>query len=838
MYLCFSFAENIRVSHTSQSLVVSEEGKVATYSKLQINQELEIDVTTQSACTPSDYERTFTVMVKDGTLKYGIKNTSAAGNWYLCKNVSLYMTGAPDLNDYYEAIEVNLGIANGYTGQKMGSTVSSNLNDAITGASGYESITVIETLESINQALIDANTAASASIADYANLQSAITAAPTNYAPLTTNASAYNAAITAAQTVYDNASVDDCTETINSLTTAMKTANVSDYTYVTNTYPYTVNLGTWTTENAVDRSSQHWDGTSTSKYSEQDVGWGNTKWSCSYSQDLALPAGKYVFKVAGRKSSEVVSLTLTVKQGDTPLGQLDNFPYGDTGKGIDESGAANFGDGDFAKNPNHANDDLEGCGWQCRFVEFELSDPATVNVAVTAGVENAQYQWVGFCNATVQTDNEDNVALMEALVALNNAKLAATLTKTDDNVGTGVFQRNETTNNSLWSAYETAKINAENYTLTSSSTTEEVNGLISALNTAISNYQNQPLNAPDAEKRYNVSIVDNGQDWDGNAITFIAGGREDMGGYTIQYLAPANANLNQALKFTAVEGEINTYKVSAINAETGTEQYITTGSTYDGGNNSQIRTTDDASKASWIKISATATNGQFQLLNVSDDNKVIARNADNPDNGMYTSGTANFTIAEASQASVNVTIANDVKWGTRIFPFNPSLDGVTFYSCSAVNGDILTLTEVEEPKADTPYILYAESGLESTDLSGWGVAGALTKTVGYLTGIYEATTATAGTYVLQNNNKVAFYEVESGNEPPIGAYRCYLTWPQAGARAFFFPENNATAIKTINALTSGKAEIFNASGVQIPALQKGMNIIRTADGKSQKVMVK
>ena len=86
---------------------------------------------------------------------------------------------------------------------------------------------------------------------------------------------------------------------------------------------------------------------------------------------------------------------------------------------------------------------------------------------------------------------------------------------------------------------------------------------------------------------------------------------------------------------------------------------------------------------------------------------------------------------------------------------------------------------------------------------------------------------------------MAFYKVKGGEEPTVGANRCYLNWPNgSSARAFFFPENNATAIKAINALTSGKAEIFNASGAKIPALQKGMNIIRTADGKSQKVMVK
>ena len=33
-------------------------------------------------------------------------------------------------------------------------------------------------------------------------------------------------------------------------------------------------------------------------------------------------------------------------------------------------------------------------------------------------------------------------------------------------------------------------------------------------------------------------------------------------------------------------------------------------------------------------------------------------------------------------------------------------------------------------------------------------------------------------------------------------------------------------------------EIYNAAGVRIPALQKGVNIIRTKDGRSKKVLVK
>ena len=56
--------------------------------------------------------------------------------------------------------------------------------------------------------------------------------------------------------------------------------------------------------------------------------------------------------------------------------------------------------------------------------------------------------------------------------------------------------------------------------------------------------------------------------------------------------------------------------------------------------------------------------------------------------------------------------------------------------------------------------------------------------------------------------------------------------------AYFFDDNQTTGINAIEALTSGDAQIFNAAGAQLPKLQKGLNIIRKADGTSFKVMVK
>ena len=138
--------------------------------------------------------------------------------------------------------------------------------------------------------------------------------------------------------------------------------------------------------------------------------------------------------------------------------------------------------------------------------------------------------------------------------------------------------------------------------------------------------------------------------------------------------------------------------------------------------------------------------------------------------------------------------------------------------------------------ANTPVVLQSETEVNETFYNN-SVDG--TPTAGLLTGVYKNTKATAGTYVLQNNNdKVAFYKVVADAEPTVGANRCYLTIPALSARAaFFFPGSEVTGIKAVKALTSGKAQIFNASGAQIPALQKGLNIIRMEDGTTQKVMV-
>ena len=436
---------------------------------------------------------------------------------------------------------------------------------------------------------------------------------------------------------------------------------------------------------------------------------------------------------------------------------------------------------------------------------------------------------------TTAEASADNYALLAtAITDVTNARKTA-------NEGSGVFQIPTAAGTTLATAIATAQgvYDAE--------TVSDVTSAVTTLNSAKSTYEDAILNAPDAEKRYYLSIIDDGQDWDGYAITFVAGGRSGEGNYNMQYLADANANLCQALKFTPVGGSANTYNISAVRPD-GDEQYMTTKlKAYSSGAHGQLRTTNDPDLAAPIKIQATATNGQFKLLNVLADNAVIARNNTTPDNGVYTDGDASFTIAEASQASVDVAV-NSGKFATRIFPFAPgSIDGITFYSCNEVADNKATLVEVAEPAANTPYILKASKDVD-TSVSGWGCGKAVSETAGYLTGVFTADTfaasvepsaETAGAYryVLQTQNDVqAFYKVSS--DFTATANRAFLTVPVAATgggevKAFYLDFGDETAIKTVEAAQYENAVIYNLAGQRINKTQKGVNIV---NGK--KVLVK
>ena len=409
-----------------------------------------------------------------------------------------------------------------------------------------------------------------------------------------------------------------------------------------------------------------------------------------------------------------------------------------------------------------------------------------------------------------------------------NDLISSATTLSTSNIGTGVFQIPSSAATTLTSAIETVQGVYDD----ASKYGDDIQDAIDDLNDAIDVFKATELNTPTDGKRYKLTLADRG------TLTYQTSSTE--GGYGFPFMTSGD-HMAQTFILTQVSG--NNYTICFEDFD-GNTRYICTRAQYgEGGTGTAgIRSFvegEEGKDALQVTIQASSTDNVFYMLNTERDNAKLGSNGGD----FYTDNTyTSWSISEASQASVPVTIADGVNFATRIFPFTPTLpSGVIAYSCAAKDGeDYLTLSKVDAPEANVPYILYAESGSTGT-LTGYGTATADTYTTGWLTGVYTPTLVPVNSYVLQNNKSdgVAFYKVAEGEQPTANPYRCYLTdGGVGGARALYFNFDETNAVETIKALTAGKNTIYNAAGKVVPSLQKGLNIIKMSDGSIRKVMVK
>lgn len=402
------------------------------------------------------------------------------------------------------------------------------------------------------------------------------------------------------------------------------------------------------------------------------------------------------------------------------------------------------------------------------------------------------------------------------------------------NVGTGVFQYPSDAASTFNTAINTT---AQGVYDNGSATVNDVVTAIDNLKAAEETYI-ASINAPADGKKYYIKVATSGHAKETNAIIIIPGSTSanNPTGYALNANFAPNTHLAQAVTFTQVSG--NTYNISIETADgTAYLTYGTTNGSAAGWADSQIQATTDGSKKGEFKIVATSTDNVFNIINTITNTSVDCQDGGN----IYTEGNnIGFTVAEAPQASVELAIAAG-KLATRIFPFVPSLpEGVVAYSCNGNTDNSLTLEEVAEPAANVPYILYSESGCSSTDLTGWGIATVDTYTVGYLTGVFTRTKGLVGKYVLQTQGgKQAFYRVDD-EDAYFSAYRVYVTVPAAGVKSFGFTlDDMETAIEAARAEGESTVTLrYNVAGQQMQNANKGLNIIKMADGSVHKVLVK
>ena len=589
----------------------------------------------------------------------------------------------------------------------------------------------------------------------------------------------------------------------NSIRMAEHANEVQDFNQMLADYPYEIALGDWTTTGAVkNQATQHWNGNAEATYNEPDSWGSNSGGTSTWTQQVALPAGSYVLQIAGRHSNDS-ELTVTVKNGENDLASASDFPAQGAGYGIDLDGNANFDmTGNFANNGN-------GWGWEWRMLPFTLTEESAVTIAVNYNATVGQ-QWASFTSYVIRSQfPKEKIDLLNAIKAAQAVDLTA-------NVGTGVFQKSFVDDGTLSSAITDAEGVYNNPDATASEVTNATSTLNSTKETVVSAYENAELNAPAEADVYSLYLVDGFN----KTVTFKAG-NATSGTYAIGYTEDAGSIYNQAIHFAKVENnKYNLYIVDDQNVK----HYLCTGTVY-GGNNNQIRTTDDASKALEVEVIATAEEGVYNLLN-TEANALLGSNGDS---GFFTADTYKaFNINAATEATVELKVAAG-KYATRIFPFTPALPaGINAYACETIAEKELTLTPATELKANVPYILENTTASDVEEsLSGYGVAKDATYTAGLLTGVYAETPITAG-YVLQTLSGVqAFYSVDSEVAITVPAFRAYLTVPAADgqAKAFFFPRDIETAIQGVEAQGVQNAVIFNLAGQRVSKAQKGIYVV-------------
>lgn len=308
-------------------------------------------------------------------------------------------------------------------------------------------------------------------------------------------------------------------------------------------------------------------------------------------------------------------------------------------------------------------------------------------------------------------------------------------------------------------------------------------------------------------------------------------------GKTAGYTMPLKANTTYYVKVD-VAGWGSTGKPIRLNV-TGPEDFTAQGQQFN--TNVNAESSKDIPQVFYILFTTGETEGNYTIsfqTPGSDDNKhnVVVSN-----------------IELKSSLDVTMTIKVDNEYGTFFAPFDVDIpQGVKAYTVESVNDkDELELIEVTSTiPANTPVIIYkneftAEEVANKVFTETFHginlIANTETEGTNLLTGVYYRQLAPENSYVLQNiDEKVAFYHVEAGGQPTMRAYSAYLNYTEPNsAKSLSFGDDEATAIAGIEALTSGNMEgIYTTSGAKVNSLQKGVNIIRTKDGKSMKVYVK
>ena len=347
------------------------------------------DKTNLTSTTPTAY--TVVTYVSNDTIECGFAQTATATNWCGIDNISL---------SYYSSANIVAQVQNIalYTAWKdaLNAAIAARDNSAYTNVIGVEKTALVSAINN--------NTTDPASADGYVTAKNALAAATSafvsgasSYDGLVkeiSNATSLGIDVAAATAV----STDPTTTSAIALSKAQE-LKVSEYSAVVTGYPgnVTSSLATWADTNInPSNKGQHWDGTTTTTYFENNT-WSSSSWTSTRTQTVNLPAGKYVLKAAGRASGAVaLSMSVTVNS----LESVVSFPSNnDIGLGISTDGVTNFSaTGTYANSNN-------GRGWEWRYLPFELTEATDVTIKFT-GITSTIHQWYSVSDVAILSKTE------------------------------------------------------------------------------------------------------------------------------------------------------------------------------------------------------------------------------------------------------------------------------------------------------------------------------------------------------------------------------------------------------------------------------------------------
>ena len=226
-------------------------------------------------------------------------------------------------------------------------------------------------------------------------------------------------------------------------------------------------------------------------------------------------------------------------------------------------------------------------------------------------------------------------------------------------------------------------------------------------------------------------------------------------------------------------------------------------------------------------LTGSMPDGSNLLVTVSPESGINGMNIINNgvcENLVLTDG-SNFGAPYAFTAT-NVSYMTEVNsYRTLVLPFEAAVPAeFTAFKATSVDGTNVNLEATTTIAPNKPVLVQGEGMLVLTATDAAVAASEADLTDGVLNGVYTTTPATAGSYVLQNQNGVVgFYHVGEVL-PTINAFRAYLNVPASDVKAYFFCEE-ATGVKSLNEFKESNDVIFNLAGQRMSKMQKGVNIV-------------